>query len=128
MNSLRLEGQKTVGIEIVQQFDWEVPDWIIIPGGNLGNVSALGAGFEMMLSLGLISKRPRICVAQAQAANPLYLAYKKAGVPVEMHIYEKGKHGVGLGRDPKWTGGEKSVETWPERLSDWMKARELIGK
>lgn len=77
MNSLRLEGQKTVGIEIVQQFDWEVPDWIIIPGGNLGNVSALGAGFEMMLSLGLISKRPRICVAQAQAANPLYLAYKK---------------------------------------------------
>jgi threonine synthase len=77
MNSLRLEGQKTVGIEIVQQFDWEVPDWIIIPGGNLGNVSALGAGFEMMMSLGLISKRPRICVAQAQAANPLYLAYKK---------------------------------------------------
>src|SRR4029077_4996351 len=76
-NSLRLEGQKTVGIEIVQQFDWEVPDWIIIPGGNLGNVSALGAGFDLMLSLGLISKRPRICVAQAQAANPLYLAFKK---------------------------------------------------
>ena len=44
MNSLRLEGQKTVAIEIVQQFDWEVPDWVIIPGGNLGNVAALGAG------------------------------------------------------------------------------------
>ena len=44
MNSLRIEGQKTVGIEIVQQFDWEVPDWIIIPAGNLGNVSALGKG------------------------------------------------------------------------------------
>jgi threonine synthase len=77
MNSLRLEGQKTVAIEIVQQFDWEVPDWVIIPGGNLGNVSALGSGFDMMLALGLISKRPRICVAQAQAANPLYLAYTK---------------------------------------------------
>jgi threonine synthase len=76
MNSLRLEGQKTVAIEIVQQFDWQVPDWVIIPGGNLGNVSALGSGFDMMLALGLISKRPRICVAQAQAANPLYLAYK----------------------------------------------------
>ena len=49
MNSLRLEGQKTLSIEIVQQFDWEVPDVVIIPGGNLGNVSALGAGFEMML-------------------------------------------------------------------------------
>jgi acetyl esterase/lipase len=56
-----------------------------------------------------------------------YLACKKAGVPVEMHIYEKGRHGVGLGRDPKWTGGEKSVETWPDRLADWMKARGLLG-
>ena len=76
MNSLRLEGQKTVSIEIVQQFDWEVPDVIVIPGGNLGNVSALGAGFDMMTRLGLITKQPRIVVAQAAAANPLYLAYK----------------------------------------------------
>ena len=66
MNSLRLEGQKTVGIEIVQQFDWEVPDVIIIPGGNLGNVSALGAGFKMMQELGLITRLPRIVVAQAE--------------------------------------------------------------
>ncbi len=76
MNSLRLEGQKTVAIEIVQQFDWEVPDVIIIPGGNLGNVSALGAGFDMMSSLGVIARRPRIVVAQAAAANPLYLAFR----------------------------------------------------
>ncbi|MGC8830423.1 MAG: threonine synthase [Verrucomicrobiia bacterium] len=77
MNSLRIEGQKTVGIEIVQQFDWEVPDVIIIPGGNLGNVSALGNGLLMMKNLGLISKLPRIVVAQAQRANPLYLSYLK---------------------------------------------------
>jgi threonine synthase len=77
MNSLRLEGQKTVAIEMVQQFDWQVPDWVIIPGGNLGNVSALGAGFDMMYELGLITRRPRICVAQAQAANPLYNAFKQ---------------------------------------------------
>ncbi len=57
-----------------------------------------------------------------------YLACKKAGVPVEMHIYEKGRHGVGLGRDPKWTGGEKSVATWPDRLADWMKSRGLLEK
>ena len=55
MNSLRIEGQKTISIEMCQQFGWEVPDVIIIPGGNLGNVSALGAGFDMMLELGLIS-------------------------------------------------------------------------
>src|SRR4029450_14133661 len=48
MNSLRIEGQKTVSIALVQQFDWEVPDWIVIPGGNLGNTSALGKGFLMM--------------------------------------------------------------------------------
>src|SRR6476659_4646283 len=77
MNSLRLEGQKTVAIEIVQQFDWQAPDVVIIPGGNLGNVSALGAGFDMMEALGLTSRRPRIVVAQAQAANPLYLAYQR---------------------------------------------------
>ncbi len=76
MNSLRLEGQKTVAIEIVQQFDWHVPDWVVIPGGNLGNVSALGAGFQMMLDLGLITKRPRICVAQAERANPLFRSYQ----------------------------------------------------
>jgi threonine synthase len=75
MNSLRVEGQKTVGIEIVQQFDWEAPDVMIIPGGNLGNVSALGKGLLMMKDLGLIAKLPRIVVAQAERANPLYRAY-----------------------------------------------------
>jgi threonine synthase len=76
MNSLRIEGQKTISLEIVQQFDWEVPDTIIIPGGNLGNVSALGKGFDLMLDLGVITRRPRIIVAQAAKANPLYQAYK----------------------------------------------------
>ncbi len=75
MNSLRIEGQKSISIEMVQQFDWEVPDVVIIPGGNLGNVSALGSGFKMMLELGLIKKKPRIILAQAEKANPLYLAY-----------------------------------------------------
>ena len=77
MNSLRIEGQKTVGIEIVQQFDWEIPDVIIIPGGNLGNVSALGSGLLMMRDLGFITKLPRIVVAQAEHANPLYRSYLK---------------------------------------------------
>ncbi len=75
MNSLRVEGQKTVGIEIVQQLDWEVPDWIVIPGGNLGNVSALGKGFLEMRSLGVISRLPRIACAQAALANPLYRSF-----------------------------------------------------
>ena len=76
INSIRIEGQKTISIEIVQQFNWEVPDWIIIPGGNLGNVSALGLGFLMMLELGIIDKLPRIACAQAERANPLYRSYR----------------------------------------------------
>ncbi len=77
MNSLRLEGQKTVAIEIVEQLGWNVPDWIVIPGGNLGNVSALAAGFKMLTELGLIDKIPRVCVAQAENANPLYRSFQK---------------------------------------------------
>ncbi|GAB4514377.1 MAG: threonine synthase [Anaerolineae bacterium] len=77
MNSLRIEGQKTVGIEIVQQFDWAVPDWIIIPVGNLGNIAALGKGLLMMRDLGLITKLPRLVAAQSAKANPLYQSYLK---------------------------------------------------
>jgi threonine synthase len=83
MNSLRLEGQKTVAIEIAQQLGWTVPDWVVIPGGNLGNVSALGAGFEMLLALGLVDKRPRICVAQAAHASPLHTSYTKNWAELE---------------------------------------------
>ncbi len=76
MNSLRIEGQKTMGIEVIEQLDWEVPDWFVIPGGNLGNVSALAKGLILLKELGLIQSLPRICVAQSANANPLYQSYK----------------------------------------------------
>ena len=76
MNSLRIEGQKTVGVEIIKQFDWEVPDWIIIPVGNLGNISALHKGFMLMKDLGLITKMPRLVAAQAAKADPFYQSFK----------------------------------------------------
>jgi threonine synthase len=75
MNPLRIEGQKTVSLEIVQQFEWESPDWVILPSGNLGNAAALYAGFKMMLELVLIARIPRLCVAQAEKANPMYRAF-----------------------------------------------------
>lgn len=77
MNSLRVEGQKTISPEICQQLNWNVPDTIIIPGGNLGNVSALAKGFDDCLAMGLINKKPRIIVAQAANANPFYQAYTR---------------------------------------------------
>jgi threonine synthase len=86
MNALRLEGQKTVALEIVQQFDWTCPDWIVLPSGNLGNAYALYAGFKMMKDLGLIERFPRLAVAQSANANPLYLAWsagKREVLPVK---------------------------------------------
>ena len=78
MNSLRIEGQKTVGIEIVQQFDWEVPDWIVIPGGNLGNVSALGEGLRHDDRARPDRRGGRAsCARRREQANPLYLAYQR---------------------------------------------------
>jgi threonine synthase len=71
VNPYRLEGQKTVAFEILEQMNWEVPDHVIVPGGNLGNSSALGKGFLEARELGLISKLPKISVIQAAGANPL---------------------------------------------------------
>ncbi|EPS70968.1 threonine synthase, chloroplastic [Genlisea aurea] len=76
LNSLRLEGQKTAAIEILQQFDWQVPDWVIVPGGNLGNIYAFYKGFQMCKDLGVVDKIPRLVCAQAANANPLYLHFK----------------------------------------------------
>jgi threonine synthase len=76
MNSLRVEGQKTVGIEIVQQLSWQVPDWIVLPAGNLGNISALAKGLALAHELGIIDRLPRLAAAQAERANPLFRAYQ----------------------------------------------------
>ena len=75
MNPLRIEGQKTVAIEIAQQLGWETPDWVVLPSGNLGNAAALHAGFQMLKDLGVTNKLPRLCVAQAERANPMYRAF-----------------------------------------------------
>src|SRR5215471_8933371 len=77
MNSLRVEGQKTISFEIMQQTGWQVPDFVVVPGGNLGNVSAIGSGFLLMRDLGMIDRLPRLVCAQTERANPLYRSYKE---------------------------------------------------
>jgi threonine synthase len=72
VNPYRLEGQKTAAIELLEQLDWQVPDHVIVPGGNLGNNSALGKAFLEMKRLGLVDAVPKISVIQAEGANPLY--------------------------------------------------------
>jgi threonine synthase len=71
INPFRLEGQKTVAFELAQQLGWRVPDHLIVPGGNLGNSSALGKGFAELYNLGVINRLPKITIVQAAGAAPL---------------------------------------------------------
>ena len=75
LNSLRVEGQKTISIELLRQLDWTAPDYVVAPGGNLGNISAIGNGFLMARDLGLVDRVPRLVCAQTERANPLYRSY-----------------------------------------------------
>ncbi len=75
VNPFRLEGQKTIVFELIQQRRWRVPDWIVLPGGNLGNVSAFGKGLKELYDLGLIERIPRVAVIQAEGAAPFYQSY-----------------------------------------------------
>src|SRR5665213_3151049 len=72
INPFRIEGQKSIVIEMMDQRDWRVPDWIVLPGGNLGNVWAFGKGLREMHCLGLIDQLPRLAVVQAEGASPFY--------------------------------------------------------
>jgi threonine synthase len=78
INPFRLEGQKTLAIELLEQLDWQPPDHIIVPGGNLGNSSAIGKSLLEMLELGLISRLPKLSVIQAEGANALVRTLREA--------------------------------------------------
>ncbi|HEY2498840.1 MAG TPA: threonine synthase [Candidatus Angelobacter sp.] len=79
LNPYRLEGQKTVAFELMEQLDWQVPDHVIVPGGNLANSSALGKGFIELRDLGLIRSLPKISIIQAAGANPLVRTVRENG-------------------------------------------------
>jgi threonine synthase len=79
INPFRIEGQKTIMVELMDQRDWNPPDWVVLPGGNLGNVSAFGKGLREMLDAGLISRMPRLAVIQAERSAPFYAHMKDGG-------------------------------------------------
>ena len=83
MNSLRIEGQKTVSIEIAQQLGWTSPDWIVIPGGNLGNASAVGKGFVLMKELGLVDRLPAARRRAGGAREPALAGDARARAPAD---------------------------------------------
>ncbi|MFM9959245.1 MAG: threonine synthase [Phycisphaerales bacterium] len=83
LNPFRLEGQKAIALELLQDLDWQPPDWIVVPGGNLGNNSAIYKGVSELHCLGLLHHLPRLAVIQAAGANPLYRAFSTGAERVE---------------------------------------------
>ena len=82
INPFRIEGQKTIVIEMLNQRNWQVPDWIVLPGGNLGNVSALGKGLRELKQIGVIDRLPKIAVVQAEGSAPFH------------HLFQSGVDGT----------------------------------
>lgn len=80
VNPFRLEGQKSIMFRVLESLQWEVPDWIIVPGGNLGNSSSFGKAFLELKHLGLIDRLPRLAVINAAGSNTLYRLFEEQGV------------------------------------------------
>ena len=90
VNPFRLEGQKTIMFRVLEALGWQPPDWIVVPGGNLGNSSAFGKAFHELQELGLIDRIPRLAVINAAGADTLYELVEKRGL--------------------RWNGGRPNME------------------
>ena len=91
VNPFRLEGQKTIMLRVLEGLDWQMPDWIVVPGGNLGNTSAFGKAFYELKQIGLIDRMPRIAVVNAAGANTLHRLYNQLGLRWNDGRYDKAK-------------------------------------
>ncbi len=129
VNPYRLEGQKTPALEIAEAMDWNVPDHLIVPGGNLGNSSALGKGFREMRELGLVARMPKISVIQAAGANPLVQSIAKSHgatiEPVEAHTRATA---IRIGNPASWRKAAKVIEESGGWCLDVTEAEIAIAK
>ncbi|HEY6328105.1 MAG TPA: threonine synthase [Blastocatellia bacterium] len=126
VNPFRLEGQKTIVIEMMEQLGWSPPDWIVLPGGNLGNVSAFGKGLHEMLTLGLINRAPRLAVIQASGAAPLYELFtspdRDALVPVARPATLA--TAIRIGNPVSWRKAVRALE-WTRGLVEQVTENEI---
>jgi threonine synthase len=129
VNPYRLEGQKTPAFEIAEAFDWNVPDHLIVPGGNLANSSALGKGFREMHELGLVARMPRISVIQAVGANPLVRSLEAnngtAMEPVEAHTRATA---IRIGNPASWRKAARVIHDTGGWCLDVSEAEIAIAK
>jgi threonine synthase len=121
VNPYRLEGQKTPAMEILEQLEWQVPEHIIVPGGNLANSSALGKGFREMKHLGLIPRVPKISIIQAQGANPLYRWFNDTNHDMKPVKAETRATAIRIGNPASWQKAAHVIEEmggWCEQATE----------
>lgn len=111
INPFRIEGQKTIMIEMLDQRDWSVPDWVILPGGNLGNISAFGKGLRELKTAGFIDRLPRLAVVQAQGSAPFYSLFHTGGEFRAVHHPETLATAIKIGDPVSWPKALHEIET-----------------
>jgi threonine synthase len=135
VNPFRLEGQKAIAIEMMEQIAWQAPDWIVVPGGNLGNSSAIGKGLYELHLLGLIDRLPRLAVIQAAGAAPLY-DYSQAADKQTFHTVEHPATlatAIKIGKPVSWKKAWRAIE-WTNGVvekvteSEIADAKAIIGQ
>jgi len=121
VNPYRLEGQKTPALEIIEQLEWQVPEHIIVPGGNLANSSALGKGFQEMYHLSLIKRVPKISVIQAEGANPLYRWFNDENREMKPVVAETRATAIRIGNPASWRKAARVIQEmggWCEQANE----------
>ncbi len=125
INPFRIEGQKTIIWETLQQLQWKVPDWFVFPGGNLGNTSAFGKALHEALQLGLIEKMPRIAVIQAEGANPFFKAYKTGFKELKPQKAETIATAIKIGNPANYTKAIRSLQ-WTNGIVESVTDEEIL--
>jgi threonine synthase len=125
INPFRIEGQKAIGFEVIQQLDWEVPDWFIIPGGNLGNNSALSKGMQELYELGIIKKIPRIAVIQAAGSAPLSRMWKEGSEYEPVKDPDTIATAIKIGNPVSWEKSLRGIK-WSNGIVEDVTEQEIM--
>jgi threonine synthase len=121
INPFRLEGQKTIVFEMLEQRGWCVPDWIVLPGGNLGNTAAFGKALQELLAIGLIERLPRLAVVQAAGAGPFAASFADGFASYAPVVAETAATAIKIGNPASFARAKRSIAMsngWVTTVSD----------
>lgn len=128
LNPFRIEGQKSIGFEILQQLGWQAPDWLVLPAGNLGNTSAIGKAFRQAYELSLISSMPRFAAIQASGANPFYRSFTQGFARRERVAASTVASAIKIGNPVSYTRARRVIEESTGIVEEVTDAEILVAK